>query len=632
MRSLRRQLTAAFPGSIRRMGGDFEASREALSDFLQEGDLMVVFALPRQWSGRLCAMGMYLLVLSATTGFAANPSSLRRPIALELSADGKTLYVANSRSGSLSVIDLDSASVVKEIALGKKLSDLVRVSGKPLFLVTDEEAGELLLLQANGQDVAVQQRLPVSPYPVCVVVSPDQSRCYVTSIWSRRLSVIDLPAEKNQQAKVARVIDLPLAPRCQLLVRDGLKLIIGDAFGGRLAVFDTQRLELVGIREFPGHNVRGLGVSSDGRMLLIAHQMLNELAHTVRNDVHWGLLMSNDLRWLKLDAVLDPKADLYGGAHMHPLGEAGSATGDPAGLTVARDGTVVVALGGVGEVAVGREKDFSLYRIRVGRRPTDVAINDQGTAAYVVNTFGESVSILDLGERELKGKVRLGDQVDPTTLSEVDRGELLFYDASLSHDGWMSCHSCHTDGHTNGMLNDNFSDASFGAPKRVLSLLGRTGTEPFAWNAEAKDLVTQIRKSIANTLQSDNEPDEEQVAALAAYVRTLEGPPSIDRLRGVTDPAAIDRGSKQFRSLGCARCHRPPTYTTPRTYDVGLADKQGNNRFNPPTLRGVGQRGPYFHDNRAGSLEDVFRKHRHQLKQDLKEPELFDLLAFLRSL
>ena len=281
---------------------------------------------------------------------------------------------------------------------------------------------------------------------------------------------------------------------------------------------------------------------------------------------------------------------------------------------------------------MGQEEDFSLYRIRVGRRPTDVTINDAGTTAYVVNTFGESVSIVDLDEREAKGKIPLGDLPDPATLSEVDRGELLFYDASLSHDGWMSCHSCHTDGHTNGMLNDNFSDASFGAPKRVLSLLGRTGTEPFAWNAEAKDLVTQIRKSITNTLQSDNEPDEDQVAALAAYVRTLPGPPSIDRLRGVADPVAIDRGAEQFRSLGCVRCHRPPTFTTPRTYDVGLVDKLGNNRFNPPTLRGVGQRGPYFHDNRAASLEEVFRKHRHQLKRDLQDTELFDLLAYLRSL
>ena len=187
---------------------------------------MVVFALPALSKSRLCASGFCLLMLSAAAGFAANPSPLRRPIALELAEDGKTLYVANSRSGSLSVIALNSARVVQEISLGKKLSDLVRVDGRPWFLATDEEAGELLLLQAAGQNVKIWQRLPVSPYPVSVVVSPDQSRCYVTSIWSRRLSVIDLPLENDQEAKITHVVDLPIAPRCQLLVRDGSKLII----------------------------------------------------------------------------------------------------------------------------------------------------------------------------------------------------------------------------------------------------------------------------------------------------------------------------------------------------------------------------------------------------------------------
>ena len=62
----------------------------------------------------------------------------------------------------------------------------------------------------------------------------------------------------------------------------------------------------------------GLTVS-DGKMLIVAHQMLNELAHTVRNDVHWGLLMSNDLRWLKVESVLKGGEELYTGAHMHPL-------------------------------------------------------------------------------------------------------------------------------------------------------------------------------------------------------------------------------------------------------------------------------------------------------------------------
>jgi cytochrome c peroxidase len=76
----------------------------------------------------------------------------------------------------------------------------------------------------------------------------------------------------------------------------------------------------------------------------------------------------------------------------------------------------------------------------------------------------------------------------------------------------------------------------------------------------------------------------------------------------------------------------PPTYTSHKSYDVGLTDEVGNREFNPPSLRGVSQGGPYFHDGRAATLADIFTRYRHQLNAQLPEHELADLLQFLRSL
>ena len=133
-------------------------------------------------------------------------------------------------------------------------------------------------------------------------------------------------------------------------------------------------------------------------------------------------------------------------------------------------------------------------------------------------------------------------------------------------------------------------------------------------------------------MQADDPPTAEQLAALTAYVNTLAPPPSIEQARGTQDRAAVNRGRELFDNLQCTDCHQPPVFTTPDTYDVGIDDKLGKRKFNPPTLLGVGQRGPYFHDNRAASLEDVFLKHKHQLEQQLSDAELKDLLSFLRSL
>ena len=54
--------------------------------------------------------------------------------------------------------------------------------------------------------------------------------------------------------------------------------------------------------------------------------------------------------------------------------------------------------------------------------------------------------------------------------------------------------------------------------------------------------------------------------------------------------------------------------------------------FNPPSLRGVSQGGPYFHDGRAATLTDVLTRYRHQLKGELSERERLDLRAFLEDL
>jgi len=550
----------------------------------------------------------------------------RHPVAVQLSPGGEFLYTANRRSGTLSVLDLAAKQVVREIEIGEHLSCLVTspVSG---LLATDEARHELILIGGNGADLKIRQRLTVPAFPVSIALAPDGRAGTVASLWSRQLAFLEF--DDQGIAKVVDVLDMPFAPRCQLYAKEGKRLIVADSFSGRLAIIDPVQRKLLHVREFPGHNIRGLGLSSNGQMLIVAHQMLNELAHTVRNDVHWGLLMSNDLRWLKLDSVLIEDADLYSGAHMHPLGHAGNATGDPSGLAVAANGSVVVALGGVQEIAVGSEDDFSLQRIGVGRRPSAIAISHNGKQAFITNTFADSVSIVDLENRVTLAEVTLGP---PYKLALAERGEQLFFDASLSHDSWMSCNSCHTDGHTNGMLNDNFSDASFGAPKRVLSLLGRAETAPFAWNGSAKDLDVQIRNSISQTMQSDQEPKDDDVEAIKAFLATLQPPPSIDSARGRQDDAAIARGKQQFTALKCVNCHAPPFYTTPHTYQVNLTDKLGNDRFNPPSLLGVGQRGPYFHDNRSKELADVFRTFGHQLDRELEAKELADLLAFLRSL
>ena len=125
---------------------------------------------------------------------------------------------------------------------------------------------------------------------------------------------------------------------------------------------------------------------------------------------------------------------------------------------------------------------------------------------------------------------------------------------------------------------------------------------------------------------------DDNVEAIAAFLSTLKPPPSIDAARGTLDPAAIERGRRIFVDMDCSRCHEPPTYTTPKTYDVHLRDEAGADHFNPPSLRGVGQRDAFLHDNRAATLRELFTRFKHPDGDAMKPEQLDDLLAFLRSL
>jgi len=571
----------------------------------------------------LCAVFVGGVLAGLTPGRPPNEparSGLRRPAALALADAGRWLFVGN-RNGTVCVIDTAAGRVVGEIPVGRMIADLVATPDGTHLLAVDDVASELVVLRRDGAGLKVPRRLAVGPGPVGVAVTG--SRASVVALWPRRLTIIDLSAPA--EPRVGSTISLPFAPRMQLPIGDG-RVVVADAFGGGLAVVDLSRGDVESARTLPGHNLRGLALTADGAAILVSHQRLNRLATSGRDDIHWGNFVTNDLRELSLATVLDPRADLLANSRLHPLGDVGHGGGDPAGVAVG-GGRVVVALAGAGEVAVGKPGD-EWRRLTVGRRPTAVAVSPDGKRAFVANTHADSVSVVDVEALRVTAEIALGPAGE---LSAADRGELLFHDSRLSHDGWMSCQSCHTDGHTNGRLADTLGDGTYGTPKRVPSLLGVADTGPWAWNGGVKELRDQMRQSVATTMRGAKLSDE-QADDLVAYLRTLAPAPPLGRFRDGTDRTAVARGREVFDRQGCGTCHAPPTYTTPRTYDVGLADESGQRAFNPPSLRGVSQGGPYFHDGRAATLADVFVRHRHQVRGDLAATELADLLAFLESL
>jgi YVTN family beta-propeller protein len=587
----------------------------------------------------LAVLPMLLCHQAGISGESSAPASPmmqrpRQPVALASADSGRTLLVANRRSGSLSVIDATTRRVVAEHNLGRSLVDLAFLSDGRHLLAVDPLADQLLLTDYRDRSIQVVDRIAVSQNPVRLGVIRDQSVCVVASLWSRRLTFVSVdkqsPPRGSPGLSIAGTLDLPFCPHELAVLGGGTKLLVADAFGGRLAVVDARHRTIDALRSLPAHNIRGLALAPDGNTIVIAHQALNRLARSSFDDVHWGMLIRNHLRVVSTDALLRPGSDtaLLDRSRLFDLGDVGYAAGDPAALAFDVRGNLIVALAGVDEVAITPSPEQAARRIPVGHRPTAIVPSPDGRYVYVADTLDDTVSVVEIATGARPATITLGPRPDPTA---TDRGERLFYSAKLSHDGWMSCHSCHTDGHTNNLSSDTLGDGSYGAPKRVPSLLGVSASGPWTWTGSIARLEDQVRKSIATTMHGPK-PTDAQVSDLTAFLASLAPPPPSVPVRGKAEATSVSRGRDIFHARKCATCHVPPEYTSPERYDVGLKDEVGNHEFNPPSLRGAHLRDALLHDGRARCLTDVFEKEQHPRGIALSPPEIRDLVAFLKTL
>lgn len=549
---------------------------------------------------------------------------LRRPVAVAVAEDGKRLLVANRDAGTIALLDPRARRLVREFPLAQRISGMAYAPKTSLIAATDEAAGVLIFAECRNDRLGSPVRIRVGPDPVSVVLDDEGRWAVVALLWARQAAVVD------RDATVVR-LDLPFAPRSLLRLSNG-KVLVADAFGDRLAVVDPQRKAVESVRSLAVvHNIRGLAPTANGKGVLLTHQTLHSQGHPTVGDIRAGSMLANNLQRLSLANVVDPLSSLLQNDQTYPLGDIERGAGDPSAVAETPDGRILVPLAGTNELAIGRPDEAIWTRTPVGAGPNALAVDAASGLVYVANIFGDSISIVDWKEAKTVGTLSLGPTLRPAEMTPEQRGEMHFRDARLSLDGWFSCHSCHTDGHSNGKLNDNLSDGTFGTPKRVLSLRGVKDTEPFAWNGKARDIETQVRSSIRSTMQG-KEAKDDVVRDLSAYLRSLPPPPGIAAARGSIEKEARRRGEAAFAKLKCASCHAPPIYTSPETYDVGLRDEAGLTHFNPPSLRGVSQAHSWFHDGRARTLREAFERFRHRIPDDLPAEDRNDLLEFLNGL
>ncbi len=247
---------------------------------------------------------------------------------------------------------------------------------------------------------------------------------------------------------------------------------------------------------------------------------------------------------------------------------------------------------------------------------------------------------------------------NPYSAARVELGRYLFFDPRFSANGKIACATCHPPNHAfaggdpapRGVTGKRL-------PRRAPTLINRAyGLSQFL-DGRAATLEAQISGPVTNPDEMGTTPqaalraiaeipgyaplferafgdpqiDFDRIAkAIASFERTiLSGNSPYDRFVS-GDKKALSaqarRGEQIFERTGeCSECHNGANFTNEKFAslgigpeqqppDLGLARISGKRRdegkFKVPTLREVEHTGPYMHDGRYQTLDDVLEFYR----------------------
>jgi YVTN family beta-propeller protein len=113
------------------------------------------------------------------------------PEGFDVTPDGKELWAAGSRDGSVSVIDIATKRVTRTFNVQTKRSNRLRFTpdGR-LVLISDLDAGDLLILERETRKDL--KRIKLGSQPAGILIPPDGARAYVAVTGDNNIAVIDL--------------------------------------------------------------------------------------------------------------------------------------------------------------------------------------------------------------------------------------------------------------------------------------------------------------------------------------------------------------------------------------------------------------------------------------------------------
>lgn len=628
-------------------------------------------------------------------GFRLAPADARfkTPVNLVVSPDGKRLYVACEQSNQVEVVDAHRGEVVNEIAVGRAPHGVaIDATGRRLY-VSNRLSGTVTAIDTTSGKVVGEVAVGSEPHGLWV--DPSGERLFVANTGNFSLSIVDTRELVEQH---------------RLVMGEGPWDVASDGAGKHIYVTNV-RPQPAPFREPHASEVSVVDVASGSvskRLVLAGANMVQGVAWVPGADVGLVTLMRTKnlvpITRLRQGWVITNGLGVIDGdgrVTQVLLDEPNRYFPDPMDVAVSPDGKYALVTSGASDavalIDIGKllaviraasaderenvlpnylrsSRRFVVRRIRVGANPRGVAFAPDGSRAYVVNALDDSVSVIDAADFRVERTILLGG---PAEITEIRRGQRLFHSAGITYAQQFSCHSCHPDGHVNGLSFDIEADGIGLHPFDNRTLRGIFDTPPFKWEGTNPTLYRQCGPRLAVFFTRLDPFSGDDLQALVRYMCTIERAPNPYRKpEGLT--TAQRRGKMMFvrRELDdgtpippmerCASCHMGAMLTDRKKASVGttmwldafvgvdpkdtfnteeygtlgtyyFVDPSREKRtFDVPHLRNIFNSPPYLHNGASPTLEEIWTRFNiielHGTTGSMTRPEYNDLIAYLKSL